>query len=77
MFRSGLLIAAACAAASPALAHVGDHSHFTLEQLGEHLLEWDHLFLIGLAGAIGFMAFHAGRRSEARRTSGDPGESEK
>jgi hypothetical protein len=53
--------------ANPALAHMGDHSRFALPEMAAHLLEWDHLFFLGLAGVIGIMAFRAGRRLEARR----------
>ncbi|MGL5446453.1 MAG: hypothetical protein ACRDBL_04000, partial [Rhabdaerophilum sp.] len=52
--------------ASPAFAHVGDHARFDFASLLAHLFEPDHLFFAGLTIVVGFLAFRAGRRAEAR-----------
>ena len=65
--RTAALSSSLLTLASPALAHMGDHSHFALAEMAAHLLEWDHLFFLALAGVIGIMASRAGRRLEARR----------
>lgn len=71
VLRAGTLAASSIVLASPALAHAGDHSHYSLAEMASHLLQWDHLFIIGLAGLIGLAAFLIGRRSEARRVRSD------
>ena len=53
-------------AATPALAHPGDHLGMTLAMLAEHLFETDHIVFALLAGVIGVLAYRAGRRAEIR-----------
>jgi hypothetical protein len=44
-------------AASPVMAHVGDHSDHSLRALISHLLEWDHLAMIAGAAVLATVAF--------------------
>lgn len=53
-------------AATPALAHPGDHLGMTLAMLAEHLFEADHIVFATLAGIIGVLAYRAGRKAEIR-----------
>jgi hypothetical protein len=41
------------ALATPAAAHGGDHSAFSLSEMANHLLEWDHLLIAFVAVAAG------------------------
>jgi hypothetical protein len=42
----------AAGAATPALAHAGDHSGRSLPDLLAHLMEWDHLAMIAGAAVL-------------------------
>jgi hydrogenase/urease accessory protein HupE len=53
---------------SLAFAHVGDHSHFDWVGFWAHLFEPDHLFFAAVTIVVGFLAYRAGRRAEARST---------
>jgi hypothetical protein len=44
-------------AASPALAHVGNHFDHSPRALISHLLEWDHLAMIAGAAVLVAVAF--------------------
>ena len=46
--------------------HIGDHSALSLDALGRHLLEADHLFFLVLTLAVGWGAYRYGRKVEAR-----------
>lgn len=59
-------IAMLAAAATPALAHPGDHAGFDFAALAAHVFEPDHIIFATLAGIIGVLAYKAGRRAEAR-----------
>ncbi len=48
------------------LLHVGDHTGISLNALGLHLLEPDHLIFAGLTVITGLLAYRYGRRVEAR-----------
>jgi EamA domain-containing membrane protein RarD len=47
--------------------HIGDHSGISLNALGLHLLEADHLFFMALTLAVGWGAYRHGRKVEARQ----------
>jgi hypothetical protein len=66
MRRSLLLFIAAALAPQPAAAHPGDHVHLSLAELIAHYAEPDHLAFLALTVIVGWLAFHAGRRLEAR-----------
>jgi hypothetical protein len=57
------------ALATPAIAHVGDHSAFALSEMAAHLLEWDHLLIAFAVVAAGLAAsnFYRKRMILARR----------
>jgi EamA domain-containing membrane protein RarD len=48
------------------LLHIGDHSRVSLQALGLHLLEADHLFFMALTLAVGWGAYRYGRKVEVR-----------
>ena len=58
---------AATLAASPALAHPGDHIGMAARELFEHLFETDHLIFASVCIATGIFAYRAGKRAEASK----------
>ena len=54
------------AVATPAAAHPGDHARMSLTELVTHYAEPDHLAFLALTVIVGWLAFRAGRRAEAR-----------
>lgn len=54
------------ASTAPALAHPGDHAGLDLLMLTRHFFEPDHIIFAMLAGAVGVLAYRAGRKAEAK-----------
>lgn len=52
--------------ASPAFAHVGDHSTLDRVAMIAHFFEADHIIFALIAVVTGVLAYRAGRRAEAR-----------
>lgn len=51
-------------AATPLLAHPGDHAGLSVAAFSWHvLLEPDHLFFVMLTAAVGVVAYRMGKRS--------------
>jgi hypothetical protein len=63
MIRMIPIIFLAAAAATPALAHAGDHSGRSLPDLLAHLMEWDHLAMIAGASAVTVLVVRRFRKS--------------
>ena len=61
-----LLMVVTALAATPALAHPGEHGHMGLIELLQHYAEPDHLAFLALTVIVGVLAFKLGRRTEAR-----------
>ncbi len=55
--------------ATPALAHPGAHAQLSVIDLVAHYAEPDHLAFLVLTVLVGFVAFRAGRRAEARSSN--------
>ena len=52
--------------AAPAAAHSGNHARMSLTELVTHYAEADHLAFLALTVIVGWLAYRAGRRAEAR-----------
>jgi hydrogenase/urease accessory protein HupE len=52
--------------ATPASAHPGEHARMSVVQLINHYAEPDHLAFLALTVIVGWVAYRAGRRAEAR-----------
>jgi hypothetical protein len=52
--------------ATPAAAHPGEHTRMSVIQLINHYAEPDHLAFLALTVIVGWVAYWAGRRAEAR-----------
>jgi hypothetical protein len=63
-FLSGMLLLPTLA--GPAAAHPGDHTRMPLTELISHYAEADHLAFLALTVIVGWLAYRAGRRAEAR-----------
>ena len=61
-----LAVAAGVLATTPAAAHPGDHARMSLMELVTHYAEADHLAFLALTVIVGWLAYRAGRRVEAR-----------
>lgn len=61
------------ALATPAFAHPGDHARMSLLELINHYAEPDHLAFLALTVIVGWLAFQAGRRHEAKIRVRDDG----
>ena len=66
MKPSSLALLVPVLAATPALAHPGEHGGMTMGELIVHYAEPDHLALLALTVVVGWLAFRAGRRAEAK-----------
>ena len=66
MSRLLACLIAVLAAAYPALAHPGDHARMSMTELIVHYAEADHLAFLALTIVVGWLAYRAGRRAEAK-----------
>ena len=66
MQRALALLAATLLTTQTAAAHPGDHVHMSLSELIAHYAEADHLAFVALTVIVGWLAYRAGRRTEAR-----------
>jgi hypothetical protein len=66
MHRSLVILAMTAIASSPAAAHPGDHVHMSIGEMIAHYAEADHLAFLALTVIVGWLAYRAGRRTEAR-----------
>ena len=66
MQRALALTLAAGFSIGPAAAHPGDHVQMSLPELVAHYAEPDHLAFLALTVIVGWLAYRAGRKAEAR-----------
>jgi hypothetical protein len=66
MNGSAIVLAMTALISSPAAAHPGDHVHMSPGELIAHYAEADHLAFLALTVIVGWLAYRAGRRTEAR-----------
>ena len=69
MNRMPAWLIAILAFATPAMAHPGDHATMSWGQLVIHYAEPDHLAFLALTVVVGWLAYRAGRRAEARQSA--------
>ena len=69
MSRRFILALSLLVFAAPAQAHPGNHSGLALLELVRHYAEPDHMFFLALTVITGIVAYHYGRRVEARARS--------
>ena len=48
---------------TPAFAHFGDHTHFDMMGLLEHVFETDHIVFATIAVFTGIFAYRAGKKA--------------
>ena len=66
MQRALALLAALVVTTRNATAHPGDHVQMSVTELIVHYAEADHLAFLALTVIVGWLAYRAGRRTEAR-----------
>ncbi|MEZ5850612.1 MAG: hypothetical protein R3D68_08195 [Hyphomicrobiaceae bacterium] len=66
MQKYATAIFASALAATPALAHPGDHGHMAILEAVQHYAEPDHLAFLALTILVGWLAYRTGRRVEAK-----------